>query len=207
MVIAHFVAELVQSLSREPILADVDGEQDFKRRFVIPIAKRIDLLQQDVLIYSPPFLNTKRCDPSCAAKPPSGSGRVLGCPKCWAAMKAWGFVAAFGTHHTFDLVAKDDSQTLAVEVKLAAVSGGKMPNGEVQRFLGQCALAATKHPFVIGLFGYRGQLKNKHHGDTEAARKWFQSRNVELVFRQVGKQARANPAVHRTGARVAHPGR
>ena len=197
MNLVNFATELVQALAREPLPADVDGEQDFKRRFLIPIAKGIDPLQQSVLIYSPPFRSTKCCDHPCRTKPPGGSGRVLGCPTCWHDMKVWGSVAAFGTHHTFDLVAQDDSQTLAVEAKLTAVSGGKMPNGELQRFLGQCALAATKHTFVIGLFGYRGQLKERHHGDTERARKWFESRHVEVVFRQVGQPARANSAARR----------
>lgn len=182
MNLAHFTTAFVEALNREPIPPGVDGEQDFKRRFVIPLAKRLDPTQHDVLIYSPPFLSTKRCDHPCAMTPPGGRGRVVGCPRCWAAMKAWGSVAAFGAHHTFDVVAKGRSQTLAVEVKLATLNGS-----EIQRFVGQCALAATKHPFVIGLFGYRGELKRKYDCDSDAVKKWFRGRNVEFIFRQVGE--------------------
>jgi hypothetical protein len=65
-----------------------------------------------------------------------------GCPKGWAASKAPSVVDAFGTRSNFDLVAVDRlGHTLAVEVKWLRLSGGKGPNGEFQRFIGQCALA------------------------------------------------------------------
>jgi hypothetical protein len=44
------------------------------------------------------------------------------------------------------LVAKDAlGKTLAVEMKFVAAKGGRMPNGEIQRLMGQCTLAKTKH--------------------------------------------------------------
>ena len=182
MTIDEFAVELIGALGREPIPPAIDGEQDFKKRFVIPEAARIDHAQRTVLLYAPPFLNKECCTPPCAKDPPAHSGRVTGCPECWANMKPWGSVVAFGTHHTFDLVAKDPSQqTLAVEAKLAEVSKGRKPNAQIQQFLGQCSLAATKHHVVIGICGDRGQW----YEDTGQVRKWFESRDVRLVFRRV----------------------
>jgi hypothetical protein len=44
-----------------------------------------------------------------------------------------------------------------------------------------------KHALVIGFFGYRGQLNLKHDSDTTAARNWFEHRQIELVFREIGR--------------------
>jgi hypothetical protein len=187
MNLLSFATALAQGLRHKRIPADIGAEQDLKRRFVIPVAEGIDPTQEHILIFSPPFGGTKRCQHGCATRPPAGEHRIVGCPKCWAAMKAWGSVAAFGTHHTFDLIAKSDSKTLAVEVKMASIHGRTMPNAELQRFLGQCALAATKHALVIGFFGYQGQLNLKHDSDTTAARNWFEHRQIELVFREIGR--------------------
>lgn len=35
-------------------------------------------------------------------------------------------------------------------------TGKRAPNGEFQRFLGQCAIAASRHDVVIGVAGIRG---------------------------------------------------
>jgi hypothetical protein len=86
---------------------------------------------------------------------------VLGCPRCWHDSKPLWSVAAFGSHHTFDLVAADDRERLALEAKLVRARAGRMPNGEIQRFFGQCALAASKHARVIGLLISRGPLSAK----------------------------------------------
>ena len=56
-------------------------------------------------------------------------------------------------------------------------------NGEVQRFMGQCSLAATKHDFVIGFCAYRGRLDGRWHEDTERVTNWFAGRNMQLVVR------------------------
>ncbi len=50
-------------------------------------------------------------------------------------------------------------KTLAVEVKWLSFLGGKGPNSEFQRFIGQCALAAAVHDVVIGVCGFRGRRK------------------------------------------------
>ena len=111
---------------------------------------------------------------------------MVGCPRCWAESKKWGSVLAFGTHHTFDLVAKDASEkTLAVEIKFVAAKGGRMPNGEIQRLMGQCSLAKTKHDYVVGICGYRGNLDPRWDTDTQAVRTWYERAGICLVFRAV----------------------
>jgi len=59
-------------------------------------------------------------------------------------------------------------------VKWLAFPGGKGPNREFQRFIGQCALAAAVHDVVIGVCGFRGQRRKKfdeHDIDLQAALK------------------------------------
>jgi hypothetical protein len=110
---------------------------------------------------------------------------VVGCPRCWLASTEWATVAAFGTKHTFDMVARDKSQTLAVEIKLVDARWSKMPNVDIQRFLGQCALAASKHDFVIGLCGHRGSLDEELQDDDTPVQNFYRRHNVRLIFRQV----------------------
>ena len=83
----------------------------------------------------------------------------------------------------FDLVARDRKHTLCVELKLSGARGGRMPNSDLQRLLGQCALASAKHTEVIGVFVYRGRLNSQADEDTGAVRRWFEGRNVRLVVR------------------------
>ena len=113
----------------------------------------------DLNTYIHPWNNKTCCEPDCETA--TNSGRIVaGCPKCWAASKKWASVLAFGTNHTFDAVIKDkiSGKTLVVEAKFITARGGRMPNGEIQRLLGQCLLAKTKHDFVIGLCGRKGVL-------------------------------------------------
>ena len=84
-------------------------------------------------------------------------------------------VDVFGTRNNFDLVAVDRSNgSLAVEVKWLSLSPAKGPNGELQRFIGQCVLAAAANDVVIGVCGFRGQRKKQfdtHEGELKSALK------------------------------------
>jgi hypothetical protein len=102
-------------------------------------------------------------------------------------------VAAFGTHHTFDLVAADDHQLLALEAKLVGTRAGRMPNAEIQRFFGQCALAASKHPSVIGVLVHRGPLKPKWRQDSATVDAWFAQLGVRFVIREIPESATPRP--------------
>jgi hypothetical protein len=84
------------------------------------------------------------------------------------------------------LVARDKrNQTLAVEAKFLKAKRGRMPSGEIQRFVGQCALAAARHGFVIGALGYRGAVAKKWNRDTEKVRKMTRRLGIHLVVRRV----------------------
>lgn len=183
MSIHKFAEDLTKALSQRPLPKVFINEQDFEQALIVPLAAEMVARYSTVLLYTHPFGNMICCSPDCTEILPVKPGRVLGCPKCWSASKAWASVAAFGTHHTFDLVAKDDTHTLAVELKMVTVKGGRMPNGEMQRFLGQCTLAASKHTIVIGVFAHRGHLNVKWNRETEAVAKWLEDQNVHLVFR------------------------
>jgi hypothetical protein len=75
---------------------------------------------------------------------------------------------------------------LALEIKFVAAKGGRMPNGEIQRLMGQCTLAKTKHQFVIGVCGYRGTLDPRWENDTQGVRSWSDQAGISLIFRAVG---------------------
>jgi len=167
MTLSEFGAQFVKALAKQPYSSGIKEERELERKFVIPLARRLAAKQPGILLYCHPWNEKHRCTPDCATEPPAGAGRVIGCPTCWAASKKCARVEAYGTQHNYDLVAKDRSRTLAVEAKLISVRGGRMPNGEVQRFFGQCALLATKHDMVIGLCGYRGELNKNYLRDTE----------------------------------------
>lgn len=190
--IRPFASELVNALTREQLPDDLCDESDFERRFIIPLASRIAAKYPDVLLLSHPFRNKSCCAPDCDTARGTGNS-VPGCPNCWATSKQWASVTAFGTHHTFDAVARDSCDTLAVEIKLVGTRAGRNPNGELQRFLGQCSLAAAKHTAVVGICGIRAALNAKWHGDCHAVEQWFAKQNVHLVFRGIHGEALCNP--------------
>lgn len=181
--IPEFATALTGAFRRERIPHGLQTEGALERDFAIPIAIRIARRHPNVALFIHPWGNKDCCGPTCDG--PSRNARVLGCPKCWTASKRWGTVSAFGTKHTFDMVARDESKVLAIEIKLVDASRSRMPNGDIQRFLGQCALAASKYDAVIGLCGYRGTLNTKFENDTNAVQDWAREQNIQLLFRQV----------------------
>lgn len=105
MSINEFRDMLVLALSSTPIPKKIRTEKEFETRFVIPAALQVSAHEMDIHVYSHPWNNKTRCQPDCQTA--LGHGQtVVGCPRCWAESKKWASVLAFGTHHTFDLVAK-----------------------------------------------------------------------------------------------------
>jgi hypothetical protein len=103
--------------------------------------------------------------------------------------KYWGTVDVFGIQNNFDLVAKDAKDgKLAIEIKFVSFQKGRMPNGEIQRFLGQCLAAATKFDSVIGVCGYAGMLNLEYDRDTENCMRWAKDQRIDLVFRSVSTE-------------------
>ncbi len=183
MSIASFAADLVRELERRALPRQLVQAQDLEQQFVLPIAARLAARQQGLLLYVHPWSNTRRCAPACASAPPAGRGRVLGCPACWRSAGSWASIAAFGAQHGFDLIATDGKKSLAVAIELSRARGGRLPSRDVQRFIGQCAMAATKHAQVIGFFVYQGTLAPRWQRGTAEVAKSLKKQNIHLVFR------------------------
>jgi hypothetical protein len=183
MSIASFASDLVGELQRRALPKSLVQEQDLEQAFVLPIAARLAARQRGVRLYAHPWSNTRRCAPDCDSAPATGRGRVLGCPACWKSAGTWAPVTAFGSQHGFDLLAADGKQSLAVCIELSRARLGRLPSPDVQRFLGQCAMAATRHPLVVGFFAYHGSLQPKWERDSERAAKALKKGNIQLVFR------------------------
>jgi hypothetical protein len=185
MTILNFQDKFVSALSGTSLPGKIRTEKDLETRFVIPLVVQISAQETDVRVYIHPWNNRIRCQPDCQSA--SASRKVkMGCPRCWHESKKWGSVAAFGTHHDFDVVARDSrGKTVAFEVKFVGAKGGRKPNSEIQRFLGQCSLAKTKHGSVIGLCVYRGSPDSRWERDTQAVRGWFKRAGIFLIFRYV----------------------
>jgi hypothetical protein len=186
MTITEFRDKLVTELSNVSMPKRVRNEKDFEKHFVVPVVQGISSQSKEIRIFTHPWGRKIRCMPDCETAPTDGQV-VVGCWRCWKESKNWASVATFGTHHDFDLMARDASgRVLAIEVKLVDVKGRRMPNGEIQRFIGQCFLASTKHDAVIGLCGYRGSLNPKYEHDTSTVKGWLERSRISLIFRSVG---------------------
>lgn len=202
--IGRFAADLTSKLRLAPLPSTVRTERDLERRFLVPIAIELAARHRDVWICTHPFKGRQRCKPDCDTAHRDRLGVVHGCPRCWSESKPWASVAAFGTHHTFDLAARNDSrsETLVLEGKCVAARGGRMPNGEIQRMLGQCALATARHRQVIGLLVHRGPLREKKWDEhTDLVRGTFERSGVTLIVRGLdrpaGRVAKASQGVRR----------
>jgi hypothetical protein len=183
MGIAGFAADLVRALERRALPRQLVQQQDLEQQFVLPVAARLAAQHRGVLLVAHPWSNTRRCAPSCASAPPAGRGRVLGCPACWRISGAWASLAAFGAQHVFDLLATDGKKSLAVAIELSRARGGRLPGRDVQRFIGQCAVAATRHPQIVGVFVYQGTLAPRWQRDTAKVAKSLKKQNIHLIFR------------------------
>ena len=123
MAVRDFHDSLISEIVSAPSPEDIRNETDYEKRFLIPVVLQVAAHYPDIRIYTHPWNNRIRCEPDCETAPNFGRV-VVGCPRCWAMSKKWASVLAFGTHHTFDVTAKDISgKTLAIEAKLIAAKG------------------------------------------------------------------------------------
>jgi hypothetical protein len=207
MSIAGFAADLVRELERRALPKQLVQGQDLEQQFVLPAAARLAARHRGVLLFAHPWSNTRRCTPSCASVPPAGRGRVLGCPVCWRSSGAWASLSAFGAQHVFDLLATDGKKSLAVAIELSRTRVGRLPSPDVQRFIGQCALAATRHAQVIGFLVYQGTLSPTWQRDTAKVAKLLKKQNIHLIFRSAWSQRLARESLPLlTGSRSESPG-
>jgi hypothetical protein len=176
MGVEEFAERFERALRKSATPRDFASEQIFEIDFVIPTARAVGS-EAGVRLFAHPFKSKDRCK---HCDEPEGS--VLGCPRCWKASKLWATTSAFGMRHTFDLVARDaDGKTLAVEIKYIRFRGRRAPNGEFQRFLGQCALAATVHDIVVGVCGLDGRVADRYDEHRAHLVERFERLGVRLV--------------------------
>lgn len=156
MDIREYAAALIQRIEAVRPSAEIRGEAAFEQAHVVAPAWELARASSGIRVFTHPANRRAMCTPDCESAASVFANRVEGCPRCWATSKAQSVVDAFGMRHTFDVIAVDQTGArLAVEVKWLAASAGRAPNGDFQRFVGQCALAAATHDVVIGVCGFR----------------------------------------------------
>lgn len=198
MDIHGFAAALVQELKQQVPRAQLKNEGEFEREHVVEPAWKLSEKYPEIRVFVHPERRKTKCRDGCDAGATDPSRRAQGCPDCWKASKEWSAVEAFGTRNNFDLVAIDrKKKTLAVEVKWLSFPGGKGPNSEFQRFIGQCTLAAAVNDVVIGVCGFRGQRKKQFHKHESKLRTVLKRIGVLLipVHANAGQRARKQSAV------------
>jgi len=162
MNIEEFAKALENKIKSSAPSAALKKEADFEDEHVIKPAWELAKIHPEITVCTHPSKSRETCKGNCRKEVLDFSSRVRGCPRCWSKSKEWSVVNAHGMQHNFDLVARDvNENTLAVEVKWLSFSGGRGPNGEFQRFIGQCTLAAARHKVVLGVCGVIGEGKKK----------------------------------------------
>lgn len=164
MDIYSFAEALSQIIKKQTPSANLKNEAAFERKYIAEPAWELSEKNPEIRVFVHPEKRKAKCRGGCDAGKYNFSCRVKGCPDCWADSKDLSEVKAFDTKHNFDIVAIDkNSKTLAVEVKWLSLSSSRGPNGEFQRFIGQCAIAASVNKVVIGVCGFRGKRKKEYH--------------------------------------------
>jgi len=161
MTIDSFASALREAISRQRPSTAPMKEGAFELRHVIKPAWSLAVRHPDVHVSVHPCPPREKCLDGCKGTAADPAKRRCGCPDCWHDSKPWSVVRAYGMKHNFDLVARDrQGRSMAVEVKRLSFKNGTAPNGEFQRFVGQCTLAAARHNTVLGvccLVGHAGR--------------------------------------------------
>ncbi len=192
MPIEQFKQTLIERLRQDIIPKSISNEKEFELSFVKKIAYAVCKTEKDIYLYSHPWAEKGKekahCVPDCESAH-AGKGHIQeGCDKCWYQSKKWGTVNVFGTKNNFDLVAIDTcNRKLVVEIKYVSFKNNRKPNGEIQRFLGQCAMAASKFDFVVGMCGYNGVINPDYDLDTRQFMKWSENNNINIIFRSASE--------------------
>lgn len=182
MDIREYAAALIQRIEAARPSAEIRGEAAFEQAHVVAPAWELARTSSGIRVFTHPANRRATCTPDCESAASAFANRVEGCPRCWATSKARSVVDAFGTRHTFDLIAVDQAGArLAVEVKWLSASAGRAPNGEFQRFVGQCALAAATHDVVIGVCGFRSALNKMFNAHDARVQALLQKIGVHLI--------------------------
>lgn len=186
MPVRHFADKLIADLKQEPILPAMKNEKDFERGFVYPLAVHLAEAEGDVWLFRQPWGDEEKCKPDCQTAMTSRGQRVLGCPDCWKEAKKWASIAAFGTQYNFDLIARGRrGTTLAIQMKSIMQEKGGLQVGEIERFLGQCLIAASRHDVVIGVCGLWRIPNGAWVQETKSVRRWAERHGIHLLFREL----------------------
>ena len=182
MDIQGFAVELARRMQQQVPRAQLKNEGTFERKHVVEPAWELSREHPEIRVFVHPEKRERKCRGGCDAAAADHSRRAQGCPDCWKNSKEWSMVKAFGTRNNFDLVALDvRGKKLAVEVKWLSFSGGRGPNGEFQRFIGQCALAAARHDVVLGICGIRGRRDEAFEEHTKDVVRKLRAIGVRIV--------------------------
>lgn len=182
MNIHDFTITLAKQIEKQIPSIHLINESAFERYHIATPAWELSERNPDIRVFVHPESQKKKCLNSCDAGVTNFSYRVKGCPDCWAASKKYSVTDAFGTRSNFDLIAIDENgRTLAIECKWLSISAGKRPNGEFQRFVGQCVLASTVHDFVIGVCGFRDQRTEMFHKHDSNLQSQLKERGIFLI--------------------------
>lgn len=186
MPVRHFADKLIAGLKQEATPPTMKHEKDFERGFVFPLALYLAEAEGDVWLFRRPWGDEEKCKPDCQAAMTSKRQRVLGCPDCWKESQKWASVSAFGIHYEFDLVARGRrGTTLAVQIKSVKEENGGLQIDQIERFLGQCVLAASRHDVVIGVCGLWRSPNSVRMQETKTVRRWAERHGIHLVFREL----------------------
>ena len=183
MDIEEFAKALENKIISSAPSAALKNEAHFEDEHVINPAWELAKIHPEITVCTHPSKSRETCKGNCKKEALDLSHRVRGCPTCWSNSKKWSVVDAYGLQHNFDLVARDiNGNTLAVEVKWLSFSGGRGPNGEFQRFIGQCTLAAARHNIVLGVCGIKGTRTKDFNEHTKKVEQKLDKIGVKIVI-------------------------
>ena len=177
-----YAKKLAANIKKTKPSPSIKNESEFEVKHVNKSAWELVRKHPEITVCLHPSKKRETCRGSCAENKLEFKDRVAGCPTCWRNSKEWSVVKAYGLKHNFDVVARDyQGKTLAVEVKWLKFRTGRRPNGEFQRFIGQCTLAAARHDVVLGICGIKGDCNKDFDQHTKAVNKTLQEIGVTLV--------------------------
>ena len=137
-------------------------EKAFETGVLVESAWELSRANQEIRVFTHPWARKAKCKPTCDAAALNFSDRVEGCPACWKRSKKRSVADVCGMRNNFDLAAVDRNDgSLVVEVKWLQLKANEGPNGEFQRFIGQCGLAAAANDVVIGVCGLWGRRERQ----------------------------------------------
>jgi hypothetical protein len=156
--IAGFGDAFVQRIAATTLGSQFTDEKAFERGHLVESAWELSRANPEIRVFTHPWGRDAECKSTCEAAAMDFVNRVEGCPICWKRSKKRSVADVFGMRNNFDLAAVDrDNGSLVVEVKWLLLKANKGPNGEFQRFIGQCTLAASANNVVIGVCGLWGR--------------------------------------------------